>query len=369
MKFKGKNILIISPEPWSHIFVSKHHYAVYLSRLGNTIFFLNPPSHQVNCVLTEFDNLYSVNYTGFTKGLRFLPSVLSRKLIRSKFEFLQILCSVKFDVVWSFDNSVFFDFASFPKEVLKISHIVDLNQDFQMESAAKTADICFGTSHLITNKLKQYNRNSFFINHGFNSSDIVEDHLQIPGNNNIKAVLIGNLLMPYLDWEILLMCVKKHPEVDFVFYGPNADKYLENNETYNKSKRDLMKYTNTFFPGKVPASSISSILNNADLLLVSYQEMHHNDQANPHKIMEYFGSGKVTVATNTLEFKALAKESLIAMSERNTQFPDVFDNVVSSLDKWNDKNIREKRREYALNNSYNMQIERIEKLIQQHVYQ
>ena len=38
---KNKIILLISPEAWGKSFVSKHHYASYLSK-NNTVCFLNP---------------------------------------------------------------------------------------------------------------------------------------------------------------------------------------------------------------------------------------------------------------------------------------------------------------------------------------
>ena len=43
MSLKDKVILIISPQPWYQLFVSKHHYAIELAKYGNTVYFLNPP--------------------------------------------------------------------------------------------------------------------------------------------------------------------------------------------------------------------------------------------------------------------------------------------------------------------------------------
>ena len=39
-----KNILIISPNFWGNVHITKHHYAIELHRLGANIFYLNPPS-------------------------------------------------------------------------------------------------------------------------------------------------------------------------------------------------------------------------------------------------------------------------------------------------------------------------------------
>src|SRR5450755_3125876 len=43
MPLKNKTILIISPQAWGQMYISKHHYAITLAKLGNTVYFLNPP--------------------------------------------------------------------------------------------------------------------------------------------------------------------------------------------------------------------------------------------------------------------------------------------------------------------------------------
>jgi hypothetical protein len=128
MQIRGKNILLISPEHWDHIYVSKHHYAIHLANRGNVVFFLNPPStfNSNRVSPTSYPNLSSIDYKGFIAGLRFFPNWLQRYCIRKKFEYLQRLVSVRFDIVWSFDNSVFFDFSSLPPTVLKICSLLFL---------------------------------------------------------------------------------------------------------------------------------------------------------------------------------------------------------------------------------------------------
>ena len=39
-----KNVLIISPNFWGDIHITKHHYSLEMHKLGANIFFLNPPS-------------------------------------------------------------------------------------------------------------------------------------------------------------------------------------------------------------------------------------------------------------------------------------------------------------------------------------
>src|SRR5690606_32482856 len=214
LKLTGKNILLISPEPWEHIFVSKHHYAVHLGRRNNKVFFLNPPGKSNLATETAHENVRSVHYTGFPRGLRYFPGPLQRFFIRRKFTKLQELCGVAFDVVWSFDNSVFFDFSALPKKVFTISHIVDSVQDFQFEKAASTATICLGVTHAIVRRLNNSNARSSFVNHGYaHQRDTAS--IELPGAQVVRAGYAGNLGLRYIDWNLLDRITSEHKEVGF----------------------------------------------------------------------------------------------------------------------------------------------------------
>ena len=74
--FSDKRILIISPEPWDHIPVSKHHYARKLAKLGNRVYFLNPPGQQNSLredggvVVVDYKTIRGVNrMTSFFRTL------------------------------------------------------------------------------------------------------------------------------------------------------------------------------------------------------------------------------------------------------------------------------------------------------------
>ncbi len=361
MEIANTNILIISPEPWGNNFVSKHHYAVTLAAKGNTVYFLNPPSSSYSVQPTAYEHVYEVNYTPFLKGLRYLPELLQRRQIQRKYEKLQQLINCTFDVIWSFDNSVFYDFAALPGNVLKISHIVDLNQDFQTAKAASTADICFCTTDYIKEKLLFHNPNTFKIHHGYTPSRALKEKVVLPGSHTIKAVYVGNLAFPYIDWQIICQLVKQHQTVDFVFVGPDGKSNLSKNIYTNADKEVVKAARNTYFVGAVPHEQIPGILEQADVLLVAYKEEHHRDQASPHKFMEYLGSGKVIVATYTDEYKD--KSELLEMTERNEDIPNKFNEVIKNLKCCNASKKMEQCKEFANNNTYIKQIETIESII------
>jgi glycosyltransferase involved in cell wall biosynthesis len=354
MKITGKSILLISPESWEHIFVSKHHYAINLGRRGNNVYFLNPPSLKKEVAWTGYTNVWKVNYTGFPVGLRFFPKFLQKQIIKKTLKKLESLCSVRFEVIWSFDNSVFYDFSAFSADLLKISHIVDMNQDFQTRIAAKTADICFGVSSPIVNKLRRYNKNTFFINHGCN--DLAGKKIvSLPGNNRTKAVYAGNLNIRYLDWYLFKEVITKNKDIDFIFAGPWEEGEL---------KKSLASCSNVWYLGQLHAEELRSYYAAADVLLLLYKVDEFPEQlSNSHKMMEYLASGKMIVATYTKEYRELITEGLLLMTKDKKEFSQLLLAAVQNLEYWNSIEKQEKRKAYALDNTYEKQINRIESLI------
>lgn len=358
MKLFGLNILLVSPEAWEHIMVSKHHYAVHLAKQGNRVFFLGPPSHQLSVDSTGFENVSSVSYRGFARGLRFYPRFLQTLLMRRKFEMLQRMCKVNFDVIWSFDNSVFYNFSFLPKSVVKISHVVDLTQNFQLSSAARTADLCLGSSAAIVSSLKQHNPFSYFVQHGY-ADVIYEKAIALPGQEfSVKVGYAGNLQLKYIDWKLVRAVIDQAPQVAFYFAGP----YVMNNETL-----DWMSVQgNVFLLGEIPGAGLKAFCQQMDILLICYLADEFSAQvANPHKMMQYLGSGTMIVATYTAEYQALEDRELLLMATHNNEFRNKFLIALNRVKFWNDPEKRRLRIQFAMDNTYVRQLERIEALLQE----
>ncbi|HEX7016449.1 MAG TPA: glycosyltransferase [Cyclobacteriaceae bacterium] len=355
LKLTDKNILLISPEAWEHIFVSKHHYAIHLGRRNNRVFFLNPPGKFKLVSETEYQNVRSVHYTGFPKGLRYFPGPLQRYFIRRKFIELQKLCGVAFDIAWSFDNSVFFDLSALPSKVLTISHIVDSTQNFQFDKAASTASLCLGVTREIVNRLKKANPRSFFVQHGY-AQPSGTAKIPLPGTHAVRVGYAGNLDLRYIDWKLLDMVTSANAEVGFYFVGPYSE---------NRQVDRLKRKQNTYFLGKLPAAQLGSFYREMDVLLLCYLADDYPDHlSNAHKMMEYLGSGKVVVATRTSEYEALKYRGLLVMSKRNSEFADKLSQVLQEIGKWNAPEKCELRMRWAQDNSYDRQIDRIEEAVQ-----
>lgn len=354
MKFQNKNILLISPETWNHIFVSKHHYATHLAARGNKVFFLNPSSSLNKIEKTDFQNVFSVQYKGFIKGLRFMPTILQRHLIRQKFKQLQKLCEVKFQIIWSFDNSVFFDFSALPNEVICISHIVDLNQDFEFIKTTQTADICLSTTSFIEKKQKRFNCNSFNIGHGYNLTSEINEKIEISEGFKYRCGYAGNLDIQYIDWELIEKLLINFPEVGFYFAGN-----WERISIYD----NILSKTNFFYLGKLSSQKLKAFYASMDLLLLVYKYQEFPEQlANPHKMLEYLGSGKMIAATWTEEYKNLHEKEIL-MSKDNIEFINRFRMAIIDLSIWNSAEKVKNRIDLANDNTYFKQLEKIEKLL------
>lgn len=361
----GLNILMISPENWNHIHVSKHHYARVLAERGNRVFFLGPPAGAFGRRKTEVMNLQILDYPGFVRGLRFYPAFLRRKQTRKVYETLEATAGVTFDVIWSFDNSVFYDLDALPDKTLKISHIVDLNMDHQTARAATTADLCLCTTALIRERLQVYNARSYALMHGVQTwpANAHECAKHLPGSQRLKAVYVGNLAMKYLDWEVLRKAAETHREIDFVLYGPNADDLNIGRNRTHADKAAMLKLQNCFFPGRIAPSEIPYVLAGADLLLLAYQKAHLRDQANPHKVMEYLQSGKPIAANYTAEFSDL---NLFVMSGEDHDWNGMFTRLLGQLEAERAPEKVQARQGFAQQHTYLRQIERIEALLQKH---
>src|SRR5258708_6068060 len=93
----NKVIAILSPQPWNHSHISKHHYAIELAR-NNRVYFISPPSHNWNRKYTikpGRDNLFLIAYSvplpewakfKFSWLYRAIAKLLLKRLIRKSFK-------------------------------------------------------------------------------------------------------------------------------------------------------------------------------------------------------------------------------------------------------------------------------------------
>ena len=356
-------VLIISPEAWDAHSVSKHHYAMTLAARGSQVLFLNPPDDSRDAIqihaVSNSPGLRVVSAPRVAAGLRFYPSVLRRWMERRWLLRLEKVAACKINVVWLFENSRFFDMR-FAGDRLKIYHQVDLNQGFHPASAASTADICFCTTDFIKARLLPFNDSVHKIHHGLaklvspdaaeRKVGLLEAGLHKIDFEGVDVFLIGNLDMIYLDSDLLVKLARHFTNVRFNFVGGFS--------ATGQLRRMAADLKNVLWWGKVESALIPLILDQADILLVAYKATEYRDQlASPHKLMEYFASGKIIVATFTDEYKD--KQHLLEMVNSSSDYLSAFERVISNLAEHNSVERQDERKAFAQTHTYDKQLDKI----------
>ncbi|MDV3503092.1 glycosyltransferase [Marinobacter sp. M-5] len=350
-------ILIISPEAWDGHFVSKHHYAMELARRGHDIIFYGPPSLDKKICLEDIceiqGRLRILRAPRVAIGLRRFPATIRRIFERRWLHRLERRIGQRIDVIWNFENSRFFDFR-FAGDRLKIYQQVDLNQNFQPDVAASTANLSIAVSAPIEQLIAPFANQLVRITHGYAP---IGNRVSLPNGlepefakKGVNAVLTGNLDISYLDVDLVARLVNIHPDVQFHFVG---------SFTAGKGLHALTgSVPNVKFWGRRPAAELGHFLRLADVLLVAYQADEHLAQlANPHKIMEYLASGRCVLATRTLEYEG--RSDLLEMRISRDAYVQAFTEIVKNPSDWNTPELIAHRQNFAVKNTYSEHVNRI----------
>ena len=270
-----------------------------------------------------------------------------------------------FDMVWSFDPMRFWNFKGW-NCALKIYHPVDEHKAEKTEPiTAHLANYIFAPSVFILDRFKNEQSKCFKIQHGADVETFQlneNQQLQLPGSNSIKAGLVGNF-SSNIDYETIAACATKNPQVDFIFVGPYQSNNLSPVEAEVQAIiANLQKKNNIFFIGEVPSSTLINYLKAFSINLILYKEKADKPVLNSHKIMGYFYCGNVILSNFIAEY-ADAEPDLITMCRYNSQIADQLVEIASHLADHNQPHQIELRRNYAIDNSYTRQIEKIGAII------
>lgn len=362
LSLDSKKILLISPEAWGINHVSKHHYAKELAKLGNEVYFLNPPSAKFG--LTKISKgLFVVDYKSLFRGLSKLPHFLSALLIKYQIQKIEKKLGVNVEIIWNFDSSRFFNLSMLTQK-LRICHIVDMAENIQRPLLAQTSDVCFCTSDYIKKELSCYSKNVTKIHHGYQIPEKFYEINEEFDKGRIQVGYVGNLARTCIDWELIMQLIKKHLDVQFNFIGSFEVSNLSKSSIDEHRLAVLKDSSNVTLLGLKESHLIPSYLREFDVLISAYKlenEVDIKQHSNLHKTMEYIGSGKVTVSTYSDEYKD--KRYLFEMMEKNNQFSDVFKKVIANIDTYNSQKKQQERMRFAFCNTYSKQLERIEDVL------
>ena len=356
MKLQNKTILIVSPEPWDHIFVSKHHYAINLAKRKNRIYFLNPPTviNRIKIDKLDFKNVFIINYGILFRGRNRLPAFLNNIINRIEISRIKSSIGNSLDIVWSFDPYRYQNLKLW-KVPITLYHSVDFHNNTKLEKRIlKSADIVVSIANLLIEHLQNIHKREYYkINHGL-YLDNQEAYLNIDFSKTTISYF-GNFHGD-IDYDLLIVLIKSYPNFEFLLFGPKLRSYEINN--FFDSIENLK---NVHYFGKISHSKILSILKYVDVNLIIFKEKKSSTHCNPHKVLTFLYAGNTTISTFIDEY---TNSNLIEMGVGHQHYLARFNEIVTNLSFFNSDKKREERRQFALNNTYDKQINRIETLIE-----
>lgn len=371
----GKKIWILSPQSWGNMFISKHHYAIELAKAGNTVYFIQPPNDPSPNKYIEVKShpdepgLYIVSHRiWFPYWLKFHGLSIFHWLMHFQIKMLKNKLGEP-DIVWSFDIGYIYPFSSFPKHIFKIFHPVDEPLSEISIAAAKGCDIVFSVTAEILQKYRHLSVPRHFINHGLSDEFLQIQPAVLKSNHTIQIGFSGNLLRPDIDRACLLQIIDESPSVTFHLWGAYLIKQSNIGGGTDASVADfvnsLQQRQNVVLHGPVPVRELAESYAAMDAFLICYDVTKDQSRGtNYHKILEYLSAGKVLIANNVTTYAG--RPDLIEMIEEresNRSLPVLFKTIIAEIDSYNAPAAQKKRRDFAFENTYAKQIERIDNCI------
>lgn len=353
-------ILIISPQPWAGLQVSKHHYARELAALGHQVFFVNPPdgSDAIRLVPSDVAGVTLVDHPR-------MP--IARAKYRAQWLFIAaarwrakaIARAVgPIDLLWDFDNArQFADHRAFAAP-LSILHVVDMLDPG--DTMHRHADLILGVDELLIAKIAPSAAPRHVIGHGLSPlfACAARRRLAAPrvrrADQPVTVGFIGNLAQPALDRERFASFVAAHPDCVFRFIGPVQGGTAESHAW----AETLAQQPNVGLAGLLTGDALIAATADVDIWLLPYDYARdRNRGVNSHKLLEYFALGG-EVVSSAIAAQADAPGIFMAAPGASDELADKLAAAIAAVREGRDTGWRA-RAELALANSYRANLERI----------
>jgi len=362
-----KNVLIISPNFWGNVHITKHNYSLELHKLGANIFYLNPPSRSFSGFMktTEiFENFKVIDFQ------LHIPGRIKKYFPRLYYYYMSLIVKrisalVKNDIFLSIDFSRDLPFSLTKTNYFNAKHKIFFPVDNPhidyINNSKNISDMYFSVSELALNMINKGNIYHYCLGHSV-SSDFFSNDIIINKYNSgsVNIGYVGNLFMDNIDYDTIIKLVKENKGVNFHFIGPSEVRSQNNNlgiqQDNIKNIRILKAQNNTIFHGVLYKEKLIEFLRELDAMFLCYYEFgtHSAGPFNSHKILEFLALGKVVIS-NYFEDYNPYNNDLIFMPKKNhtsAQYIKKFNHVVEDLHKFNKECLMKKRSDFAKKRTY-----------------
>ena len=307
----NQRVFILSPQHWGTMFLSKHHYAIELAKMGNQVYFVNPPEQtwkwgksDFQIIETEFQGLFLVDQQlNVPYNLKFHMESLFHFFMKSQIDKMEKFLGTP-DLVWSFDLGNNYPFRYFSKTAKKLFFPADFPRRKMAVQAAQGADLIVSIAQEILDEYPEGKSKKLLINHGVAQHFIdagVKPHIK--KDKVVRVGLSGNFLRPDIDRPVLIEIIQSHPEVLFECFGAYEMKDSNIGGTDDVETvlfiETLKKSKNVLLHGAIPSQKLAEDLIRIDCFLICYDiQKDQSKGTNYHKVMEYLAYGRPIVSNN-----------------------------------------------------------------------
>lgn len=386
----ARTIVILSTEPWGKMLLSKMHFALELVGKGDRVYFVNPPRRLQSRKLAVMGEALeggrlTIVHTNTVRGSLFLRHklfFLYRRLSGRYIRAIKALVASPIDEVWSFNPNQYIDLGPFEAQ-RSIVLLYDLYQGDHIFKAVDKADALISVSQVILDHYKDTIPPKLFIQHGLGPHFAEKSRRRLGAgefrvvgqsgagdSGKIKVGYTGNLLRAGMNTVVAREIIGRHPEIDFHFWGPYDMKDNNVKDGEYETPAELLAFvkflqgqSNVFLHGVVTQQELAERLFEMDAFLFIYSPKREvNGASNAHKLLEYISTGKVVIATHVSSY---AGTDLLVMceSQEEDRLPEIFDQTIRDLSVHNAKERQIRRIDFALDNTYARQVERVQQFI------
>jgi glycosyltransferase involved in cell wall biosynthesis len=356
MRIRERRILLISPQPWQGLHMSKHHLARALSERGNQVVFLDPPTPGTRGVGVRWEGDVQVaTYTHWLRGANHLPKPLHMAYYRALLRKVARATGGGFDLIWCFDTS---RMQWFPKGMgVPILHLADIDILHQGQGLMREARLVLTVSEAIRRKVRQCQplARVFNAGHALDKSWFVHERpAESIGDTPRTVAYAGQMQWNIVDWDSLFHEAHEHPGMRFHFYGPYRADHPD------PAFMRLRTLPNVHFHGTVTKAELMPALHAADILLLCYRsDLPPEQVSNSHKLLEYLATGNVVVASFIPELADQGE--LFHMASPGEAHKMVFERAVHGFAGAMNADQRCARRAFAAAHTMEALIDRVEK--------
>jgi hypothetical protein len=330
-------VLVISPQHWGTLRVTKHHYAIELTKLGHEVYFLEPlePNWKIGRTsftqkTTEYTNLKVLSHTIVAPyNLKFHAKKFFDFFMKRHINKMEKRIG-RFDLVWSFDLTDAIPLKYFNANQ-KIFFAADWPQNKDAIKAAESADLLVSVAQEILDQYPEKHKN-LLVSHGVAQCFI--DASKIPFvkfDEQFRIGMSGNFLRLDIDRPVLLDIIRSFPDILFEFFGAFEPK---NSNLGGANDPDTITFVealkaapNVLLHGMLAPEKLALELRRMDAFLICYDvEKDQSRGTNYHKVSEYLVYGR-PILSNYVSAYDFEGSGVVITRSNNQLISIIKDNV------------------------------------------